>query len=89
MRETHDALGATVNPLGRRRRDQVGRLRLPHALCRVAVRVTGLAAQIVLAVPVRVTSALAMALSAAVLATSLTAFSPFFSAITHRRRSEM
>jgi hypothetical protein len=45
-----------------------------------------LAARTVLAVPVGVTRALAIALSTAILGTTLTAFSPLFSATPDRRR---
>jgi hypothetical protein len=49
------------------------------------LRLTSLAGQMMLAVPLTVTRALAVALSTAVLATTLTTFSPLFSALFDHR----
>ena len=51
------------------------------------LQLASLAGQMMLAVPLTLTRALAVALSAAVLATTLTTFSPLFSALSdHRAR---
>lgn len=49
------------------------------------LRLASLAGQMMLAVPLTVTRALAVALSTAVLATTLTTFSPLFSALSDHR----
>jgi len=53
-----------------------------------ALRLANLAMRMVLVVPVGVTRALALALSTAVLSTTLTTFSPLLSAVASRRRTE-
>jgi hypothetical protein len=52
-----------------------------------SVYLASLAARMVLAVPVGVTQALAIALSTAVLTTTLTTFSPLLSVMSGRRRT--
>jgi len=49
------------------------------------LRLASLAGQTMLAVPLTVTRALAVALSTAVLATTLTTFSPLFNALSEHR----
>ncbi|HET8531850.1 MAG TPA: hypothetical protein VFO08_11925 [Methylomirabilota bacterium] len=50
-----------------------------------SLRLAGLAGRMMFAAPLVVTRALTVALSAAVLATALTTFSPLFSALPDRR----
>ena len=52
------------------------------------LRLAGVAGRMMLAAPIVVTRALTVALSAAVLATALTTFSPLFSVLSGRERRD-